>query len=115
MIDPSPFTAKRKLATGLGGVGVIGAGVGVWLYVTAQGEYDDAKLEVDDAKQKALWDSANQKYLIAQIAGGVAVASLGTAAFLWFTGKPALVERPQLAVTPSIGPGGAGIVAIGTF
>ncbi len=115
VIDPSPFTAKRKLAIGLGGVGVIGAGVGVWLYVTAKGQYDDAKLEPDDVKQKDLWDSANQKYLIAQIAGGVAVASLGTAAFLWFTGKPAIVERPELAITPSIGPGGAGIVAIGSF
>ena len=107
VIDPSPFTAKRKLAIGLGGVGVVGVGVGVWLYVTAKGQYDDAKAEPDDVKQKSLWDSANQKYLIAQIAGGVGVAALGTAAFLWFTGKPAIVERPELAITPSIGPGGA--------
>lgn len=115
VIDPSPFTAKRKLAIGLGGAGVVGVGVGVWLYVTARGEYDDAKQEADDVKQKDLWNSANQKYLIAQIAGGIGVAALGTAAFLWITGKPAIVERPQVAITPSFGPGGAGIVAVGSF
>ncbi|MBK9036596.1 MAG: hypothetical protein IPL61_35995 [Myxococcales bacterium] len=115
VIDPSPITAKRKLAIGLAAVGVVGIGTGIGLYFPAKSQNEDAINEPDNAKQKALWESANQKYLIAQIAGGVGVAALGAAAYLWFTGKPRTIERPMVTFAPSVTPTGAGLVAAGWF
>jgi tetratricopeptide (TPR) repeat protein len=115
VVDTSPFTAKRKLAIGLAGLGVVGVGGGIILYFNANNLQDKAEAEVDDDEQRRLHDDANQRLLFAQIAGGVGVLALGAATYLWLTGKPTVIERPELAITPSIGPGGAGFVAVGTF
>ncbi|MEZ4398370.1 MAG: hypothetical protein R3B06_00020 [Kofleriaceae bacterium] len=114
VVDASPFTAKRKLAIGLAGLGVVGVGLGIGLYVTANNQYDEAVGEPDDTKQNDLYNAANQKYLIAQIAGGVGVAALGAATFLWLTGKPRVIEH-NVTVAPTIRPGFAGLAAVGSF
>lgn len=115
VVDTSPFTAQRKVAIGLAGGGVVAIGVGIGLYVTARSQYDDAKNEADDVKQKSLWDAANRKYLIGQIVGGVGVAMIGTAAYLWITGKPTVLERDVVAVSPTLDRDGGGLVVSGRW
>lgn len=114
---PAPSTGlggKRKAALGLAGVGVA-AGVGALvLELSARGIYDDSKAEPDNAKQQDLYDQANSRRLYAQIAGGVAVAAVGTAAVLWFTGKPASTER-SVSVRPMLGGDRVGFAVRGRF
>ncbi len=116
-VAPTPATGmggKRKAALGLAGVGVA-AGVGALvLELSARGIYDDSKAEADDAKQRDLYDQANSRRLYAQIAGGVAVAAVGTAAVLWFTGKPASAER-AVALRPIVGGDRVGFAVGGRF
>lgn len=108
------MSGKRKAAIGLGAVGVA-AGIGaVVLEVTARGIYSDSEAEPDDDKQQDLYDQANSRRLYAQIAGGVAVAAVGTAAVLWFTGKPSSGERAA-TITPILGSDRAGFAFTGRF
>jgi len=104
LIEPSPFTPKRKLGLGLAVGGVVGIGAGVAFYVLARRDYGEAEDTIDDGQQKELWELSNQKLLIAQIAGGIGVAALGTAAVLWFTGGPTVSGESALAVTPTFSP-----------
>lgn len=108
------LTGKRKAAIGLGVVGV-GAGVGALvLELSARSTYDDSKHEPDDAKQQDLYDQANDKRLYAQIAGGVGVVALGTAAVLWFTGKPEAAEKAAM-FRPLVSHDRVGIAFAGHF
>lgn len=110
---PSGLTGKRKAALGLVGVGVV-AGVGALvLELSARSTYDDSKIEPDDAKQKDLYDTANQRRLYAQIAGGVGVVAVGAAAALWITGKPTSGER--VSVRPILGRDKVGFALAGHF
>ena len=120
--DPQPgparagggLSGKRKAAIGLGALGVA-AGVGaVVLEVGARGLYDDSKKEPDDAEQEDLYDRANSRRLYAQIAGGVAVVAVGTAAVLWFTGKSSSGER-AVSLRPIVGRDRAGLAFTGRF
>lgn len=116
VIDPSPITPQRKLAIGLAGLGVVGIGLGVAFYIPARSDWNESKDEVDDVKQQELWESANQKYLVAQIAGGVGVAALGAATYLWLTGKPRTIENtldaPAVSLTPTFSAGGLGSLTL---
>jgi hypothetical protein len=108
------WSGKRKAAVGLGVVGV-GAGVGALVFeLSARSLYDDSKLEADDAKQRDLVDQANSKRLYAQLAGGVAVVAIGTAAVLWFTGKPEAAERAAM-VRPLVSHDRVGFAFTGRF
>jgi tetratricopeptide (TPR) repeat protein len=115
IIEPSPFTPKRKLAVGIGGLGVVAVGGGIALYFMARSDYDESKRTVDDTKQVALWHSANDKLLLSQVAAGLGVAALGTATFLWFTGKPTVTGESALTVAPTISPALTGLALAGTF
>jgi tRNA A-37 threonylcarbamoyl transferase component Bud32 len=117
VVDTSPFTAKRKLAIGLAGLGVVGVGGGIILYFNANNLQDKAEAEVDDDEQRRLHDDANQRLLFAQIAGGVGVLALGAATYLWLTGKPTVIERSGTTVTltPTFGPSHSGLSVVGAF
>lgn len=117
VVDTSPFTAKRKLAIGLAGLGVVGVGGGIILYFNANNLQDKAEAEVDDDEQLRLHDDANQRLLFAQIAGGVGVLALGAATYLWLTGKPTVIERSGTTVTltPTFGPSHSGLSVVGAF
>ena len=99
---PAGLGGKRKAALGLAGVGVA-AGVGaLFLELSARGLDEDSQTEPDDDLQRDLHEQANSRRLYAQIAGGVAVAAVGTAVVLWVTGKPSSGERTS-ALTPVLG------------
>lgn len=117
IVDPSPFTAKRKLAIALAAIGVAGVGTGIALYFPAASLQRKAELEPDDTKQQDLHDQANQKFLYSQLAGGIGILALGAATYLWITGKPAVVERGRTTVTfaPTLTPDHAGLTLIGAF
>jgi hypothetical protein len=108
------WSGKRKAALGLGAVG-LGAGVAaVVLELGARSTHDDSKAEPDDARQEELYDQANSKRLYAQIAAGVAVAGVATAAVLWFTGKPTAAEQAAM-FRPVIGRDRLGLAFTGHF
>jgi hypothetical protein len=118
--EPSSFTGKRKIAAGVGAVGVVAAVVGTVMYTSASGTYDDAKAATTQADRDRLVDDANGKYLQAQILWGVGAAAVGTAAFLWFTGGPAALEATEasdgeVTFTPRITGDSAGFVVGGRF
>ena len=111
----SAWTGKRKAALAIGGVGVA-AGVGALLLeLSARGIYDDAKAAPDHAQQIDLTDQANQRRLYAQIAGGVAVAAVGTAAVLWITGKPSSSAERSAGLKPILSRDRVGLAVIGRF
>lgn len=115
LVEPSPFTPKRKLAVAVAGIGVISAGAGIALYFSASSTYDESKRTVDDARQIDLWSDANDKLLLSQVALGVGAAALGTAAVLWFTGKPTVTAESALTLTPVLTPTTTGAALSTTF
>ena len=115
LVEPSPFTPKRKLAVGIGGAGIVALGGGIALYFMARSDYDESKRTVDDAKQDALWNRANDKLVFSQLALGVGAAALGTGLFLWFTGAPTVTTESALTVAPSVAPDRAGLSLSGSF
>jgi hypothetical protein len=113
----STFTARRKLALGVGGVAVAGLAVGVVLGSVAKARESDAFDLCPDAtkqcpsflKANSLMDEARSKALVANVMFGVAgVAAIG-AAVLWFTGAPAKTEGVALV------PGPGTLTAVGRF
>lgn len=111
---PSTWTGRRKAALGLGALG-LGAGVGALvLELSARDLNDQSIAESDDEEQADLHDQANSRRLYAQIAGGVAVAAVGTAVVLWVTGRPETAERAA-SFRPLIGRDRAGLAFTGRF
>ena len=115
LVEPSPFTPKRKLAVAIGGVGVVALGGGVALYFMARSDYDQSKRTVDDDQQTALWNRANDKLVFSQLALGVGAAALGTGLFLWFTGAPTVTTESVLTVSPSFSSDRAALSLSGAF
>ena len=125
---PSPFTARRKLALGVGGAGVAALIAGGVLGLRSQSLEDDAgqtcPQHADEectvpeaARANQLRSDARGLALGANLALGVGAAAVVTGAVLWFTGAPrSRVEQPRsLAVAPSIGGGFIGVAAAGSF
>jgi tetratricopeptide (TPR) repeat protein len=113
--SPSMFTGKRKLALGLGVVGLAAIGGGVVLGLQASSLEDDAFALCPDpavpcsdaAEAQDLSDQAADRALFANIAYGVGGAAIVGAAVLWFTGGPAKPSR--VAVAPRLAPGYSGV------
>ncbi len=110
-----PLGGKRVVALGLGAIAV-GSLVGAVAFeLSSRSTYDQSKVEVDDAKQNALYDSANKKYKYAQgfAVGGLVCAAAAT--YLWFTGVPRDESDRGVAFVPAPTPDGVGFVVSGRF
>jgi hypothetical protein len=118
---PSPFTTRRKIALGLGGVAVA-SGVAALLLGRAANSNEDAALSlcVDPAFPCADGDRANRTLETARtqarnanILFGVGGACLITGVLLWITGAP--TSDDAIAVAPVVVDGGTGIALGGRF
>jgi hypothetical protein len=112
----SMFTPKRKIALGVGGVGVAAIAVGIVFGLQAQSDKNDAfKLCPDPAtpcadgnKASALTNDGHSKALAADAAFGVGAAALIGAGVLWFLGAPTEADH-GVAVAPHVGNGVAAL------
>lgn len=124
---PAPsnlLTMRRKIAIGAAGVSAIGLAAGVVLGLAANRDTDDVfKLCPESmmmscpqaAQANALLSSAHDRAFEANIAFGVAAASVIAAAVLWFTGAPESGDSGRVSVVPSLKPGEASIVLARRF
>jgi hypothetical protein len=118
--EPSPFTTGRKIALGLGVVGVVGVSAGTIFGLSAHSKWSDAEndhctdisgtLECDSTGLELAADAgaAADRATIAFVAGGAAVAA---AAVLWFVAAPD--DAPT--ATAAIGPNHVGVTVAGRF
>jgi hypothetical protein len=113
------WTARRKLAVGLAGGGVLAAAVGGVLGASAQSRQSDAHAlcpsHACDGADRAndLIRSGHNLAIGADVAFGVAAVGVIAAGALWFTGAP---ESPHgVAVAPAAGPGQVVVTARGSF
>lgn len=112
----SMFTTKRKIALGLAGVGITAVVAGVVLGVQAKGFENDAYALCPDPatpcadgdRASELTDNGHSRALFANVAFGIAGASMISAGTLWFLGAPSASEA-RVAVTPRAGMGAAAI------
>ena len=106
-LSPSRFTGRRKIALGVGGVGLLAVSAGIVLGVQSKHLDDDtyalcpslstpcsAAKEANDLNQRG-----RSRALEANIAYGVAGGAAIAAAVLWLTGAP----ESRVAITPQLG------------
>ncbi len=108
-VSPHP-TKTVPLALGIGGVGLIGAGVVFGLLGKSQ--YDDAKAEMtSQSRRDSLYSSANTRLYIAQGLGVAGVVCGGAAVWLYLhhRGDSSATAHHDLIVSPT------GIAFAGTF
>ena len=118
----APWTARRKVAIGAGGVAVVGLAAGIVLGVQAKGKQSDAHALCPDRQTpcagadqaESLISTAQGRALGANVAFGVAGAAVIVAGVLWFTGAP---ERPSrgVAIVPSVASDTAQLTVMGRF
>lgn len=112
----SMFTTRRKIAIGVGGVGVAALAAGIVLGIQAKGFKDDAFALCPDPATpcadgnhaSALTETGHTRAIYADVSFGVAAASLIGAGVLWFVGAPVDSDR-GVAVTPRVGGGAAAL------
>ena len=111
--EPSGFTGKRKLALGLGVVGIAALGGGLAFELKSGSTYDDAKAAETNDERRELTDQANRERRFAIGAAAVGTAAIGAGVYLWISGSP---ERaPRTAVVPLLGPDRATLTLTGRF
>lgn len=119
--SPSPWTGRRDLAVGLGGVAIAGFVVGAVAGKLAQDDQRDAGDVCPSpimpcgnaAKAQSDNDAARKRALVANIGVGVGVAAVIAAGALWFTGGPH--ESRDLALVPDATTHGGGLALVGRF
>lgn len=114
----SGMSGKRKVAIGVGVLGVVALGAAGYFELDARDLYQASVDETDDARQDALYQDAVSRRKLAigtAIGGGVCV---GVAAFLWFTGGSTSRDESDaqgLRVVPTVSPDGFGLAFGGGF
>lgn len=107
-----PLTRRRKIALAIGTVALASAGAALGFELSSRSTYDQSTREPNDARQNALYDSANRKYQVAQgFAIGAAACALA-AGILWWRGTP---EAPTPLVGVSTDGTGVSFAVAGRF
>lgn len=98
-----------------GAVVLFGGAAG--LDALARGEYGDALVEPDDAKQDSLWNGAKTKRYVAQGMAVAGLATAGLAVWLYFRGKRETAEprTARIDVQPVVTSNGGAFVVGGSF
>lgn len=115
---PSPITRQRMIALGLVGLGVVAGGTGAYFGLDARSLRDEAVATcppaactpANAASAQSLNDKARRHGLYANVAFGVAAASVIAGGVLWFTGAP----ESAISVAPSTGEV-TGAAIVGSF
>lgn len=113
---PSMFTGKRKLALGVGAVGLVAIAGGVVFGMQAKGMEDDAFALCPDPatpcpdgdKANDLINKGQSRAMFANVSYGVGAAALIGAGVLWFLGAP-VTQESRVSVVPRAGAASAGI------
>jgi hypothetical protein len=107
---------RRRIALVVGGVGLASLLAGGGFELSSRSDYDASKVEGNNDKQNALYDSANRKYQLAQGFAIVGVACVAAAGYLWFTGHyETEAEQPGVTIAPAATPDGISLIVAGSF
>jgi hypothetical protein len=112
---PGTFTTRRKVALGVGVVGVAGVVAGVVLGGQASDLEDQARTLCPGnpcargAEANALLERGRSRAIGANLAYGVGGVAIVAAAVLWFTGGASAAESAATAVVPRLSPTYAGL------
>jgi hypothetical protein len=120
--DSSSGRGRRTLGLVVGGVGIVGLGVGTVFALNAKSKYNDSldschpeDKNLCDAHGFAVRDQARSAGNVATVAMGMGGAALVAGAVLYLTAPSTPSEAPRVSVVPSLAPGAAGLVAVGTY
>jgi hypothetical protein len=121
---PSRGRARRPLAYGLAGGGLVAIGVGTILGLSAKSKYDGAftgghcdraTLACDDAGQ-ATTDAARGRGTVATVVGALGLAALAAGVYVYISAPT--IESSSASATaliPTASPDGAGVALVGRF
>lgn len=112
------LSTQRKVALGVGGLGLVGLGVSAVMGLRAASAWSDAQDNCPNDRctptGRSAANDAESAARVSTISSIAGLALVGGAAVLWFTGRDAPQKTgSRTSVTPVIGVGGAGVV--GTF
>jgi serine/threonine-protein kinase len=120
--DSSAGGGRRTLGLVIGGVGIVGVGVGTVFALQAKSKYNESlsSCHPDDknvcsSEGLTVRDQARSAGNVATVVMGVGGAALVAGAVLFLTAPSASSETPRVSVVPSVAPGAAGLVAVGTY
>ena len=127
VIEPSPYTPRRKIAIGVAAGGVVIGGVAIGLGISASSLHSDALAtcppsacspqNAADAHDKN--QSAMRRALYANIGYAAAGVAVGAGVALWLLGKPEAPSKPEardaeVAIAPTVGQVN-GLAVVGRF
>ncbi|MGE0396727.1 MAG: hypothetical protein AB7T06_08430 [Kofleriaceae bacterium] len=101
---PSLPWYRDAIGAGLVGGGLIAAGAGVFVYISARKDLDDAEAAMDHSTYADLVDGARSKRILSVVLIGGGAALLGYGVTRIVTREPTETE-PRLAITPTRGGG----------
>ena len=107
--EPSGGSLKMPIIFGVAALGLGGAALGFELW--GRSIYSDAEAEMFDRdRQVDLWDQANTRHYVAQVAG-VAALGCAAAAIVFYVTRDKPKESSSLAITPVTSPTSIGVQA----
>jgi hypothetical protein len=114
---------QRYLAIAAGGVGVAALTATVYFGVTARRKYDDSRPlcnsdNICSHDGATLVQTAQKQAMWANVFGVIGLVSIAGGTVLWLTAPDRhsdVPERRQVSVSPSLGPGGLGVLLEGVF
>ena len=108
------MSGRRKAAIGAWAAGVVGLGVGLAFELSARSAYDESVSELTDyGRQQELYESANNKRLVAGVAAGAGAAAIGVGVILWLTGTSDSVRT--MTIAPHVTTDRTELVVVGRF